>query len=154
MSHLYILDIHSNIYKQGIIFSSVLFANVIHIQLNLTMPRVLLQTNTWTKNTERELNYNLCNFDQYVIPPIRIELLRKMPFISLPSAWTELNEGLRFQSNRIKFKIALFKYLLNEISSYVLGVSSGLCILFCILLLLVRCESLPPLAGSCLGHSW
>jgi hypothetical protein len=71
--------------------------------------------NIWTKNAEREIEYNLRNDEQYVIPPIRIELFRKTPFVSLPTAWNELSEGLRFQHNRITFKIALFDYLLNEI---------------------------------------
>jgi hypothetical protein len=73
--------------------------------------------NVWTKNTDRDLDYNLRNTDQYVIPPIRIELFRKIPLISLPTAWNELSEGLRFQSNKITFKIALFDYLLSDVAS-------------------------------------
>jgi hypothetical protein len=71
--------------------------------------------NIWTKNAEREIDYNLRNVDQYVIPPIRLELFRKIPLVSLPTAWNEHGEGLRFQHNRITFKIALFDHLLNEI---------------------------------------
>jgi hypothetical protein len=71
--------------------------------------------NTWTKNADREIEYNLRNDEQYTIAPIRIELFRKIPLVSLPTAWNELGEGLRFQHNRITFKIALFDHLLNEI---------------------------------------
>jgi hypothetical protein len=73
--------------------------------------------NIWSKNTERELDYNLRNADLYTIPVSRIELFKKIPLVSLPTAWNELYEGLRYQHNRITFKIALFDYLLSEIPS-------------------------------------
>jgi hypothetical protein len=73
--------------------------------------------NIWSKNTERELDYNLRNADLYTIPVSRIELLKKILLVSLPTAWNELYEGLRCQHNRITFKIVLFDYLLSEIPS-------------------------------------
>jgi hypothetical protein len=72
----------------------------------------------WTKNTEREFDYNpLRNFDQYTIAEIKIELFRHIPLVSLPTAWNNLNEGLRFQHNSITFKIALFDHLLGELTT-------------------------------------
>ncbi len=73
--------------------------------------------NIWSKNTERELDYNFRNAYLYTIPVSRIELFKKIPLVSLPSAWNDLSEGLRYQHNRITFKIALFDYLLSEIPS-------------------------------------
>jgi hypothetical protein len=71
----------------------------------------------WSKNTERDLDYNLRNANQYTIPIARIDLFKKTPFVSLPLAWNELGDGLKYQHNRTTFKIALFDFLLNEIPS-------------------------------------
>jgi hypothetical protein len=51
----------------------------------------------------------------YSIPNIRVELFRKIPFISLPTAWKEIGNELCFQHNRTTFKIALFNHLLEQL---------------------------------------
>jgi hypothetical protein len=48
------------------------------------------------------------------IPFIRIEQFRRNPIISLPTAWNELRDELRFQHNRTTFKIALEDYLFEQ----------------------------------------
>ncbi len=48
---------------------------------------------------------------------IRIEHFRRNPLVSLPFAWNELPDELRFQHNRTTFKIALNDYLFEKITS-------------------------------------
>jgi hypothetical protein len=69
----------------------------------------------YTKNNAREIDHNLRNAQHYYIPNIRIEHFRKNPLISLPMAWNELAEEIRFQQNRTTFKIALSHYLSEQL---------------------------------------
>jgi hypothetical protein len=73
--------------------------------------------NIWTKNNTREMDYDLRNQDEYSVPFIRIELFRRNPLVSLPTAWNELCDELRFQYNRTTFKIALNDYLFEQINT-------------------------------------
>jgi hypothetical protein len=74
-------------------------------------------SNIWTKNNTRELDYDLRNQDEYSVPFIRIEQFRRNPLVSLPMAWSELCDELRFQRNRTTFKIALNNYLFEQINT-------------------------------------
>jgi hypothetical protein len=65
----------------------------------------------WKKNDARDIEYQLRNQDLFTIPPYRIEFFRKIPIYSLPLAWNELPDSLRYQHNRITFKIALSDHL-------------------------------------------
>jgi hypothetical protein len=51
-------------------------------------------SNIWAKSNARDLDYNLRNAELYSVPNIRFELFRKIPFISLPTAWNEIGEEL------------------------------------------------------------
>jgi hypothetical protein len=68
----------------------------------------------WVKNNTRDMDHDLTNSDKYSIPFIRIEQFRRNPIISLPTAWNELRDELRFQHNRTTFKIALEDYLFEQ----------------------------------------
>jgi hypothetical protein len=68
----------------------------------------------WVKNNTRDMDHDLRNRDEYSIPFIRIEQFRRNPIISLPTAWNELRDELRFQHNRTTFKIALEDYLFEQ----------------------------------------
>jgi hypothetical protein len=72
--------------------------------------------NTWTKNNERNMEIELRNNDEYVLPHPRIEFFKKIPLYSLPAAWNAAGT-LRFYHNRITFKIALKDKLLSEIDT-------------------------------------
>ncbi len=69
----------------------------------------------WTKNNTRDMDYHLRNCEQYTLPFVRIELFRRIPFISLPIAWNELCDELRFQHNRTTIKISLSDYLFEQL---------------------------------------
>jgi len=71
--------------------------------------------NVWTVNESRDLNYELRNRDIFSIPPVRIELFRKIPLYSLPNEWNNLVENIRLQHNRTTFKIALTDYLFENL---------------------------------------
>ena len=70
----------------------------------------------WHKNDDRDVSYQLRNRDLFVVPPFRIELFRKIPLYSLPSAWNELPDSLRYQHNRTTFKIALTDHFFDQLA--------------------------------------
>ncbi len=72
---------------------------------------------TWTKNETRNNEYQLRNDDLVTLPTLRIELFRKIPLYSLPLAWNELPDSLRYQHNRTTFKIALVDSLFESLST-------------------------------------
>jgi hypothetical protein len=72
---------------------------------------------TWTKNETRNNEYQLRNDDLFTLPTLRIELFRKIPLYSLPLAWNELPDSLRYQHNRTTFKIALVDSLFESLST-------------------------------------
>ena len=71
--------------------------------------------NTWQKNTQRDLTYNLRNNDLYYTPKINYEHLKTIPYFSFPAEWNSLDD-LRFHSNKVTFQIALKNSLLAELS--------------------------------------
>jgi hypothetical protein len=71
--------------------------------------------NTWVKNNTRDMDYDLRNWNEYRVPFIRIELFRRNPLCSLPTAWNELCDEICFQHNRTTFKIALSDYLFGQL---------------------------------------
>jgi hypothetical protein len=71
---------------------------------------------TWPTNQNRNNDYNLRNNDLFTLPPFRIELFKKLPLYALPLAWNELPDSLRYQHNRITFKIALTDNLFDSIT--------------------------------------
>jgi hypothetical protein len=70
--------------------------------------------NTWSKNADRNIGHALRNYNDYTLPIPRLEMFKRIPHYSLPAAWN--TEGdIRFQQNKITFKIALKDKLLDEI---------------------------------------
>jgi hypothetical protein len=72
--------------------------------------------NIWLKNETRDNEYQLRNNDLFILPPFRIELFKKLPIYSLPLAWNELPDSLRYQHNRTTFKIALSDHLFDSLT--------------------------------------
>jgi hypothetical protein len=71
--------------------------------------------NIWQKNQNRaDHDHNLRNFDQYTLPPPRIELFKKSPLYSLPLTWNNLGT-IKLQNNRTTFKIGLEEQFIDEI---------------------------------------
>ena len=69
--------------------------------------------NIWTKITERNLNQDLRNENDFILPFPRIELFKKLPTYSLPYNWNQLKD-IRYQPNRFTFKTTLSNDLLAE----------------------------------------
>ena len=69
--------------------------------------------NVFVRNTDRNIDYNLRNNDEFALPMVRIEFFKRFPLYSFPHAWNSLGD-LIFQSNRVTFKIALKDYLLES----------------------------------------
>ena len=69
---------------------------------------------TWHKNVQRNLNYQLRNNDLFYTPLVRFEHLKNIPYFSFPVEWNTLND-IRFQSNKKTFQIALKNSLLEEL---------------------------------------
>jgi hypothetical protein len=70
----------------------------------------------WQTNGTRNNEYNLRNNDLFILPNFRIELFKRLPLYSLPAIWNEQPDSLRYQHNRITFKIALTDHLFNLIT--------------------------------------
>jgi hypothetical protein len=66
--------------------------------------------NTWTTHAQRNLNHELRNDSSFYLPFPRIELYKKLPIYSMPSAWNNLGD-LRYQYNKVTFKISLNDFL-------------------------------------------
>jgi hypothetical protein len=58
----------------------------------------------------------LRNDNDYMLPHPRIEEFKKIPLYSLPLAWNSAGD-IRFQNNRMTFKISLKDKLLDEINN-------------------------------------
>ena len=71
-------------------------------------------TETWPKNFQRNINYNLRNVDSYSIPRVNFEFLRNAPVFSFPLEWNKLDE-IRQQRNKITFQFALKNKLMQEL---------------------------------------
>ena len=71
-------------------------------------------TETWPKNDQRNINYNLRNVDSYSIPRVNFEFLRNAPVFSFPLEWNKLDE-IRQQRNKITFQFALKNKLMQEL---------------------------------------
>ena len=67
------------------------------------------------RNNDRNLEYELRNNDEYVVPSARIEFFKRFPLYTFPIAWNTLGD-LTFQSNRTTFQIALKEFLLSELN--------------------------------------
>ena len=68
--------------------------------------------NVWKKNETRERGYLLRNSDEFEMPPVNIELFRRMPLYTLPKLWNSLGD-LRFLTNRTTFIISIKNILLS-----------------------------------------
>jgi hypothetical protein len=69
----------------------------------------------FSTNAARNINYELRNEHELVIPFARIEWFKKYPLYTLPSAWNELGLELTHQSNKCTFSIVLKEYLFNKL---------------------------------------
>jgi hypothetical protein len=69
-------------------------------------------TNTWPKNANRDLDHNLRNANDYIIPTVHRESFRRSPLYSFPQTWNSLRP-VKFQTNRITFRIFLTDELLS-----------------------------------------
>jgi hypothetical protein len=69
----------------------------------------------WPRNNQRNLDMNLRNATDFVLPPVQRESFRKCPLYSLPHAWNQSGD-IKFQHNRTTFKLALLDELFGPLS--------------------------------------
>ena len=67
---------------------------------------------SFVKNNNREIVYELRNAEAYKVPAARIELFKKFPIYSFPVAWNQVGI-LGYYNNRITFEIALKEHLFS-----------------------------------------
>jgi Reverse transcriptase (RNA-dependent DNA polymerase) len=76
---------------------------------------------TWTTNEQRLEAFNVMlrpNTDEFFVPFARISQVERLPLISLPKLWNELdNEEIKCISSKIEFNIKLKLFLTNSLSS-------------------------------------
>ena len=61
---------------------------------------------TWQRNTQRELNVELRNSDDYFLPRCNYELIKRTPYYSLPHAWNNAPLA-KYHRNMKTFQIEL-----------------------------------------------
>jgi hypothetical protein len=71
--------------------------------------------NTWPKNATRSLNQQLRNNNDFIIPTVHREIFKRFPLYSFPSTWNSLGP-VKFQQNRITFRISLTEELFNSLT--------------------------------------
>ena len=71
-------------------------------------------SNTFPTNQVRNIEHNLRNQHEFILPGCRIELFKKFPLYTFPLAWNNLGD-IGFQPNRTTFHFALKDYLLESI---------------------------------------
>jgi hypothetical protein len=103
-------------FEQGILpfdkiitFSKLMFMHAIAYNYNITS-----FNNIWMTNQQRNLDMNLRNTNDFILPPIRRELLRKFPIYTLPWEWNHCGD-VKLQRNRTTFKIQLTYDLFQSI---------------------------------------
>ena len=62
--------------------------------------------NIFPRNSDRNVNYNLRNQDDYATVRVRFNALKKFPLYALPSIWNQADNN-RYISNPFSFKYAL-----------------------------------------------
>ncbi len=70
--------------------------------------------NVWVKNENRQIDHNLRNVDDFLLPPVRIEQFRKFPVYSFAYLWNTLG-NLKLQPNPITFEISLENELFEQL---------------------------------------
>jgi len=73
--------------------------------------------NTWKRNSNRGIEHDLRNNNDFTLPAPKYENFKKSPLYSLPNAWNNLGD-IKFQHNKFTFCKALvdqlFDQLINE----------------------------------------
>ena len=68
---------------------------------------------TFPSNQIRNIDHNLRNQNEYLVPGVRIESFKKFPLYTFPLAWNNLGD-IGFQTNRTTFQIALKNSLMES----------------------------------------
>jgi len=79
--------------------------------------------NFFVKNSVLSVNlYNLRNSDEYFIPRVDNESLRRFPFFDLPKCWNSLalnNPEISSITNKISFKSTIKNHLLSKSDNFI-----------------------------------
>jgi hypothetical protein len=72
-------------------------------------------SDVWPKNTDRELTHQLRNSNDFIVPAAHRESFKKSPLNFFPTTLNSL-VPVKYQTNRIIFKISLTDELFNSIN--------------------------------------
>ncbi len=109
---------HTNVlfFDQGIlpfdkiiIYSKFMFMHAVAYNYNIES-----FNNVWMTNQQHNLDMNLRNADDFILPAVRRETFRRFLIYSLPLEWNQLGD-VKFQRNRTTFKIQLIYDLFQSI---------------------------------------
>ena len=70
---------------------------------------------SWQTNATRNPHLNLRNADDFYLPNPRDESFKNIPLYSFALTWNNLADEIKFQYNRVTFKIALKKHLFESL---------------------------------------
>ncbi len=65
-------------------------------------------SNIWLTNAQRDIDMELRNANDFILPFVNLESFRRCPLYSLPFEWNKLGD-IRYQPNRSTFKVALLE---------------------------------------------
>ncbi len=85
--------------------------NIMHAVHNKYAPEALLDT--WTLNANRQQHYTLRNENDYALPRVKYEIIKRTPLYTLPLAWNEAPID-KYHANPTTFKIALRNSLMAQ----------------------------------------
>jgi hypothetical protein len=106
---------NSLFYQQGILllekiitYSKLMFMHA--VVYNYTIEFFV---NVWQNNNQRNIEMDLRNANDLVLPPVNSETFRRFPLYSLPHEWNQLGDT-KLQQNRTTFKYSLLYDFLNN----------------------------------------
>ena len=70
------------------------------------------------QNFERGFNSGLRNANDYFVPGVRSEFLRRFPFVSVPSAWNNFLVEIKQSQSKNIFKSASKAYLIDKLQGF------------------------------------
>ena len=104
--NLNILQFEKLLQQSRLIFMHSIYYNYAHCSFN----------GVWSKNSDINPELNLRNKDDFKLPPLNIEIFRKIPIYSFAVEWNNLGDS-SFQPNQITFATELKNRLRDNILS-------------------------------------
>jgi hypothetical protein len=75
----------------------------------------------FAQNNARNINYELRNVKELVIPFVRIEWFKRFPLYKLPLMWNNLDPDLSLITNKVSFNFVLRNHMFSLLNPVALN---------------------------------